>query len=283
MLGDPFITRLLGLMTIAVALASLRRLLLALGVAGLVAAGLALGAAPAHAFSCDQVRQYTAGKSPTELAALAKQYGVSDADVAKGKACLAGPKLGPPGIRHTARATARAARHAPHRAAKRAARARPHAAALPHLPRARPAIADERTAPVIAAPPVEPAIVVDPPIAVELALEPALTEPKPDDPKPAPEAPSPPQPKGHPMQSLTNLFSGLSWSTLILIAVFLYFVAKNGAPSVKAWLGRMRGYVGAGEATIKADIVALRAEVDAVKLRLGIPVPVPPLPAPPAV
>lgn len=271
MLGDPFITRLLAVMAIAVALASLQRLLLVLAVAAaLVGAWLALGTGSAHAFSCDQVRQYTAGKSAAELAALAKQYGVSDADIAKGKACLAGPKRATRTARSATRAARSAARHAVHHATRRVARARPHAAVLPRA-RPLPVIADERPVPpVVVDPPLEPAPEVEP--------APALNEPKPDA-KPEPEAPSLPEPKGHPMlQGIGNLIAGLSWSTLILIAIVGFYVVKNGGPSVRNWFKELRGHAGEAQAELKADVAKLTAEVDAVKLHLGIPVPVPPTP-----
>lgn len=45
-------------------------------------------AAPAHAFTCDQVRQRASGKTDAELYALAKQHNVSAAGVAWVKGCL---------------------------------------------------------------------------------------------------------------------------------------------------------------------------------------------------
>lgn len=48
----------------------------------------ALLATPAHAFTCDQVRQYALGKTDAELHALARQYSISAANVAHVKACL---------------------------------------------------------------------------------------------------------------------------------------------------------------------------------------------------
>jgi hypothetical protein len=222
----------------------------------------ALIAGPAQAFTCDQVRSFVAGKSAAELDQLAKQYGVSAADIAKGKACLAGPK----------RATARASRSARHGTHRRTARTpRPHPVALPLR---RPVVADERYAPPVVAEPPAIAPVERPAVEPEPNdLPPAIAEPAPASPPVAE-----PKPKGHPMlQWLTNLFAGLSWSTLILIAIVCTFVARNGAPSVKAWFGRMRGYVGAAEAEIRADIAALKADLEAVKLHVGIPVP----PAPP--
>lgn len=79
-------------------------------------------AGPAHAFSCDQVRQYTAGKSAAELAALAKQYGVSDADVAKGRACLRGDRADRPS-KASAKREGRRHAHRHERSERRHARA----------------------------------------------------------------------------------------------------------------------------------------------------------------
>ncbi|HLN10673.1 MAG TPA: hypothetical protein VK281_17175 [Xanthobacteraceae bacterium] len=95
---------------------------------------------------------------------------------------------------------------------------------------------------------------------------------------PAPPAVHPPQPERHPMfKWLADLLTGLSWSTLILMAIAVWFAARNGVPSVIAWCTRMWGTIGAdvkaAQTSLAGDVAILKNDVEAIKAHLGLAVP----------
>lgn len=125
----------------------------------------------------------------------------------------------------------------------------------------------------------------DPPqaAAAEVASPPADLRPAISS-APAPSSPSPPlpvQPKGHPMlTTITNALGAMSWSTIALLALAAYFAAKNGVPSVIAFLKRMWGYATSGYATVKADLAAIEARVSAIETAVKPAAPAAAAPAP---
>ena len=85
------------------------------------------------------------------------------------------------------------------------------------------------------------------------------------------------------LTTITGFLGNLTWSTIVLIGIVIYFVVKNGIPSVIAWFQRMWAYFVSGEATLKADLAAVIADVAAIKAHfVSTGVTLPPPPAPPA-
>jgi hypothetical protein len=92
----------------------------------------------------------------------------------------------------------------------------------------------------------------------------------------------PPEPKGPAMlDAIKNLFTGLSWSTIILLALVAWYVARHGVPATWSLLSsswaKLQGWWQAGVNDVKqvqtalaGDVAILKNDVEAIKAHLGI-------------
>jgi len=94
------------------------------------------------------------------------------------------------------------------------------------------------------------------------------------------------------MSVIINFITGLSWSSLALVIIGIYFIAKKGIPwtfSEGAEIAaRIAGWWSVGVADLKAvqtaianDVAVLKNDVEVIKSQLGIK-PAQPTPPPPA-
>jgi hypothetical protein len=93
-------------------------------------------------------------------------------------------------------------------------------------------------------------------------------------------------------EALRNFFTGLSWSSLILLVLATWYVARHGLPAALAAAGALGARVAtlwnAGVNDVKAvqtalagDVAILKNDVEAIKQHLGLAAP-PAAPAPPS-
>jgi hypothetical protein len=90
-------------------------------------------------------------------------------------------------------------------------------------------------------------------------------------------------------EAVRNFFTGLTWSSLILLVLAAWYVARHGLPAALGAAGALGGRIAAlwnaGVSDVKAvqtalagDVAILKNDVEAIKQHLGLAAP----PAPPA-
>jgi hypothetical protein len=93
------------------------------------------------------------------------------------------------------------------------------------------------------------------------------------------------------LEAIKNLFTGLSWSTIILLALVAWYAARHGLPAtwslLSSWWAKLQGWWRVGVADVKqvqtalaGDVAILKNDVEAIKQHLGLtPAPAAPAPA----
>jgi hypothetical protein len=243
-------------------------------------------AGEARAYPCDLVQAFVASHTAAELIAIGKARGGTYAECSSVRACLTAdqkPKINCEALR--AKAKPQASRK---RAPKRADLPPVvHAAPLPEPAAAAPGPRDE--VPRVVAPTPEPPPRIEPPREPVPRADPPSVPATPAPERPAIDSPNPTvvvitKPKGPSMfETVKSVFTGLSWSSLILLVLAAIYVLKYGWPAALKLAAKLAGWWNAGVADVKAvnaalagDVAILKNDVEAIKTHLGLVAPAQP-------